>query len=60
MTQLLDIILIGAKELCNADAGTLYSIQVDGEGCPNGLTRHQTSVQARAMGIADVFGAPLQ
>jgi HD-GYP domain-containing protein (c-di-GMP phosphodiesterase class II) len=30
---------------------------MDGKGYPKGLTRDQMSVQARAMGIADVFEA---
>ena len=32
LTQLLERILIGAKELCNADAGTLYSIRDNVKG----------------------------
>ena len=32
LTQLLENILIGAKELCNADAGTLYTIHEDENG----------------------------
>ncbi len=31
--------------------------RMDGKGYPKGLTRDQMSVQARAMGIADVFEA---
>jgi HD-GYP domain-containing protein (c-di-GMP phosphodiesterase class II) len=31
--------------------------RMDGKGYPNGLTREQMSVQARAMGIADIFEA---
>jgi HD-GYP domain-containing protein (c-di-GMP phosphodiesterase class II) len=30
---------------------------MDGKGCPRGLTREQMSVQARMMGIADIFEA---
>ena len=30
---------------------------MDGKGYPKGLTRDQMSVQARAMGIADIFEA---
>nr|MBP9118930.1 phosphohydrolase [Methyloversatilis sp.] len=29
----------------------------DGKGYPRGLSRHQMSVQARVMGIADIFEA---
>ena len=32
LPQMLERILIGAKELCNADAGTLYSIYENEEG----------------------------
>ncbi|MEO8121038.1 MAG: HD domain-containing phosphohydrolase [Rhodoferax sp.] len=31
--------------------------RMDGKGYPRGLTRDQMSVQARMMGIADIFGA---
>jgi len=31
--------------------------RMDGKGYPNGLTREQMSIQARAMGIADIFEA---
>jgi len=31
--------------------------RMDGKGYPNGLTRNQMSVQARAMGIADIYEA---
>lgn len=31
--------------------------RMDGKGYPNGLTREQMSVQARSMGIADIFEA---
>ena len=31
--------------------------RMDGKGYPNGLTREQMSVQARLMGIADIFEA---
>ena len=31
--------------------------RMDGKGYPNGLTREQMSVQARVMGIADIFEA---
>lgn len=31
--------------------------RMDGKGYPRGLTRHQMSVQARVMGIADIFEA---
>ena len=31
--------------------------RMDGKGCPKGLTREQMSVQARVMGIADIFEA---
>ena len=46
------------KHLCNVPeyAGGHHE-RMDGKGYPRGLTREQMSIQARVMGIADVFEA---
>ena len=46
------------KHLCNVPeiAGGHHE-RMDGKGYPNGLTRDQMSVQARILGVADIFEA---
>jgi HD-GYP domain-containing protein (c-di-GMP phosphodiesterase class II) len=46
------------KHLTNiAEIAGGHHERMDGNGYPNGLTREQMSIQARAMGIADIFEA---